>query len=94
MNKSDTIAAVILGAAAGVALLKFFNMGKEERSEFLSYIKDKTNHLLDDAEGTVERVEHYMDQIKAKDQGQVVDKLLVLKNMFKEFYGSEKHYLL
>ncbi len=94
MNKSDTIAAVILGAAAGVALLKFFNMSKEDRNEFLSYIKDKTNHLLDNAEGTVERVEHYMDQIKAKDQGQIVDKLFVLKNMFKEFYGSEKHYLL
>ncbi len=57
MNKSSTIAAMILGAAAGVALLRFFTMSKEERDEFLSYLKSKTNFLLDNAEDTVERVE-------------------------------------
>lgn len=94
MNKSNTIAAVILGAAAGVALLKFFSMPKEEKDAFLAHLKNTTNDLLDNAEDTVEKVEHYMGQIKAKGENQLVDKLYVLKNMFKDLYGSGQRYLL
>lgn len=94
MAKSNTIAAIILGASAGVALLKFFSMPKEERDAFLSHLKKRTNALLDDAEETVEKVEHFMDEIKIKGEDEWLDKLLVLKKMVKDLYGSEKHYLL
>ena len=94
MNQSNTIAAVILGAAAGVALIRFFNMPKEERDLFFSHLKNTTHHLLDDAEDTVEKVEHYMDEIKSKRENEWIDKLYILKKMFRELYGSEKHYLL
>lgn len=94
MTKTNTIAAIILGASAGVALLKFFSMPKEDREEFFSHIKTRTNILLDDAEETVEKVEHFMDEIKNKGENEWAEKLLVLKKMFKEFYGTEKHYLL
>lgn len=94
MAKSNTIAAIILGASAGVALLKFFSMPKEERDAFLSYLKKRTNALLDDAEETVEKVEHFMDEIKIKGEDEWIDKLLVFKKMVKDLYGSEKHYLL
>jgi hypothetical protein len=94
MNKSNTIAAVILGAAAGVALIRFFNMPKEKRDVFFSHLKNTTHSLLDDAEETVEKIEHYMDEIKSKGEDEWIDKLYILKRMFRELYGSEQHFLL
>ena len=94
MNKSNTIAAVILGAAAGVALIRFFNMPKEKRDAFFSHLKNTTHTLLDDAEETVEKVEHYMDEIKSKGENEWIDKLYILKRMFRDLYGSEQHFLL
>ncbi len=94
MNKSDTIAAIILGAAVGVALLKFFSMSKEEKDAFLSHLKNTTNDLLDDAENTVEKVEQYVVQFKGKGEKHLVDKLYVVRNMLKDFYGSGQRYLL
>jgi hypothetical protein len=94
MNKSNIIAAVILGAAAGVALIRFFNMPDEERARYFSHLKNTTHILLDDAEETVEKVEHYMDEIKSKEENEWIDKLYILKKMFKDLYGSEQHFLL
>ena len=94
MNKSNTVAAIILGAAAGVALIRFFSMPKEEREAFFSHLKNTTHGLLDDAEETVEKVEHFMGEIKSKGEDEWIDKLYILKKMFKELYGSERHYLL
>ncbi len=94
MANSNKIAALILGAAAGVALVKFFSMPKEEREEFYAHLKNQTHQLLDNAENTVEKVEHYMDEFKAKGENEWIDKLYILKKMFKNLYGSDKHYLL
>ena len=94
MNKSNTIAALILGAAAGVALISFFTMSKEERDAFSSHLKNTTHNLLDNAEETVEKVEHFMGEIKSKGEDEWIDKLYILKKMFRELYGSERHFLL
>ena len=94
MNKPNTVAAVILGAAVGVALIGFFNMSKEDRARYLSHLKNTTHQLLDDADDTVEKVEHYMADIKNKGENEWIDKLYILKRMFRDLYGSEKHYLL
>jgi hypothetical protein len=94
MAKTNKIAAIILGAAAGVALVKFFSMPKEEREQFYADIKSKTSELLENAEDTVEKVEHFMDEYKSKDENEWIDKLYILKKMFKSLYGSGKHYLL
>ena len=69
-------------------------MPKEDRDAFIDHLKIRTNALLDDAEQTVEKVERFMNEIKLKEEGEFIDKLLVLKRMFKDLYGSEKHYLL
>jgi gas vesicle protein len=94
MTKGNQVAAFILGAAAGVALVRFLSMPKEERQTFYDDLKKKTSQLLDNAEDTVEKVEHYMDEFKDKGEGEWIDKLFILKKMFRNFYGSEKHYLL
>ena len=94
MAKSTTIASLILGASIGFALLKFYNMSKEDREAFYDHLKNTTNDLLDDAETTVEKVEHYMDEIKLKGENKWVEKLYVLKKMFTDFYGTEGRYIL
>lgn len=94
MADKNKVAALILGAAAGLALVKFFSMPKEKREAFFERIKNRTHQLLDDAEETVEKVEHYMDEIKEQGKDEWIDKIYVLKKMFKNLYGSDKHYLL
>ncbi|MEO6221513.1 MAG: hypothetical protein ABIO81_13855 [Ginsengibacter sp.] len=93
MAKSSTIAAVILGASIGVALLKFYSLPKEERDAFFDHLKNKTDELLDNAEDTVEKVEHFMNEVKAKGEKEWIEKLYVVKKMFRDFYGTEKHFL-
>lgn len=94
MTNTNKVAALILGAAVGVALVKFFSMPKEEREEFYSHLKNTTHELLDNAEDTVEKVEHFMDEYNSKGKNEWIDKLYVVKKMFKNFYGSDRHYLL
>lgn len=89
MAKSSQIGAIILGAAAIVAILKFYDMPKAERDLFFSNLKNKTHDLLDDAESTVEKVEHYVAQLKSKSADEWVDKVHILRGMFKDLYGSE-----
>jgi gas vesicle protein len=94
MKRSNIIGGVILGAAAGVALVRFFSMSREDREDFYVHLKEATHELLDNAEQTVEKVEQYMDEIRYKGENEWIDKLYILKKMFRDFYGSEKHYLL
>ncbi len=94
MAKSNKVGAMILGAAAGVALVKFLSMPKYKREEFYAHLKNTTHRLLDNAEDTVEKVEHFMDEFKEKGEDEWIDKLYILKKMFKSLYGSDRHYLL
>ena len=87
MQKSNQIGAIILGAAAVLAIYKYTQMTKEERDEFFSAIKDKTQELLEDADNTVEKVQHYVAQIKDKQPDQWFDKLYLIRKMFSDFYG-------
>ena len=93
MSKSNTIGAVILGAAAGVAILKFFNMPEEEREEFYAHLKERADKLLEVTEGTIETIKSHFAQIDEKAKEEWVDKLLIAKNLLNELFGSAKKYL-
>jgi hypothetical protein len=94
MSKENTIGALILGAAVGVALLKFYSMPKEDKDEFISHLKNKAHDLLDDAEGTVERIKDHFAEIDSKQPNEWVDKMFVIKRMLGELFGSERRYLM
>ncbi len=94
MAKSSTIAAIIMGASIGVALLKFYSMPKEDRDAFFERIKKQTDYLLDNAEDTVEKVERFMGEIKTKNENELIEKAYVVKKMFQDLYGTGKSYLL
>lgn len=69
-------------------------MPKEERNDFYNFLKNKTRELLDNAEETVEKVDHYMDEFRDKGKDEWIDKIYILKKMFKNLYGSDKQFLL
>ena len=94
MTNTNKVAAVILGAAVGVAFVRFLKMPKEERDQLCEHIKIRTNELLDNAEETVEKVDQYIAQIESKGKNEWIDKLYLAKKMFKDFYGSNKNFLL
>lgn len=94
MTRNDKIAAFILGAAAAVAIVRYLKMPEEEKKEFVSHLKDRTNELLSNADQTVDQVNHFLGQYDAQSENAWVDKLYIIKKMFKDLYGSEKHTLL
>lgn len=93
MTKSNSVAAIVLGAAIGLTLIRFFTLSKEERDQVLSDIKHKTSDLLDDAEATVEKVKHYVEELKSKRPEEWTDKVFVIRNMLKDLYGAENRLL-
>jgi len=93
MTKSNSVAAIVLGAAIGLTLIRFFTLSKEERDQVLSDIKHKTSDLLDDAEATVEKVKHYVEELKSKRPEEWTDKIFVIRNMLKDLYGAENRLL-
>lgn len=93
MTKSNSVAAIVLGAAIGLTLIRFFNLSKEERDQVLTDIKHKTSDLLDDAEATVEKVKHYVEELKSKRPEEWTDKIFVIRNMLKDLYGAENRLL-
>lgn len=90
MTRNEKIAAIILGAAAAVAVYRFFSMPADEREEFFDHIKERTGELLDDADQTVNKVNSYLERYDHEEENAWVDKLYILKRMFKDLYTSEK----
>lgn len=94
MTKNDKIAMLILGAAATVAVIQFLNQPKEKKKEFVDYLKERTTELLDHTDDTVERVNGYLMDYDKQPVGAWVDKLYILKNMFRNLYKTEKKFFL
>lgn len=94
MSNTNKVAGLILGAAVGVALVRFFGMPKKDREEFCMHLKNKTSELLDNAEDTVEKVDQYINELESKGKDEWIDKIYILKKLFRDFYGSDKRYLL
>ena len=92
MNTKQIIGMALAGGAA-VVVYKLYNMPKERRSEMLDSLKKETLAFLEKAESSVDKVQHYMGQIREKGQDEWVDKAFIIKNMLSDFYkgkGEEK----
>jgi len=94
MSRNDKIALIIFGAAAALATYKLFEMTQEKRKEFFDHIKTRTSQLLDKTDDTVSRVNKFMDEYDAQGEDAWIDKAYILKKMFRDLFGSEKHFLL
>ena len=94
MSRSNTIGAIILGAAVGVALLKFYNMPEKDREDFYSHLKNRAHDLLDDVEGTVDTVKQHFAEIDRKPDEEWIEKFLVVKRLLSSLFGSERRFLI
>lgn len=89
MESKRNIGTIIFGAAAAWAVYSYLKMPKEEREELVDRIKSKASHLLEDADTTVEKVQHYVAQIKDTHPNEWFDKLYILRKMIREFFGND-----
>lgn len=80
----------LLATGAAIAVYKLSQMTKEERNEWLGKIKDETLNFLEKADVSMNKVNHYLSQVKEKNPDQWVDKIMVVKNMVSDFYQSAK----
>ena len=83
---SNRIEAIIFGAAIGVAILRYFNMSAEDKEQFMTRLKDRVSHLLEDTEGTIGKVKEHFEQIDNKDEW--VDKAIILKKLLTTLFGT------
>ena len=86
--EAKQVGALIFSAAAIYAAYRFFDLSKEERRQVISNIKTRTGDLLEDADNTVEKVQHYFTELKSTQPGNWIDKLYLLRKMFTDFYGK------
>jgi hypothetical protein len=89
MDNSNKISLVLLGAAVGVALIRFFNMTEKEREEFFKDLKQRVTELLSDTEGTIEHVKHHFALIDAKGKDEWVDKIMIFKRLLNTLFGQQ-----
>jgi hypothetical protein len=94
MTKSDKIGVILLGAAAGMALLKYYNMPYEEKQEFKAHLTNRAHDLLDEAEDTMDTVKQHFAEMDSKAPNAWVDKLFVFKRLLTTLFGSERRYLI
>ena len=90
MTNADKVTIVLLGAAVGVAIYRFFNLSDKEKQEFYDALKDRAQLLLKNTDETVETVKQYFTQIDAQPKGALADKLLIFKKMLTSLFGIEK----
>jgi hypothetical protein len=90
MANADKVTIVLLSAAVGVAIYRFFNLSDKEKKEFYDAIKDRAQLLLRNTDETVETVKQYVSQMDAQPKGALADKLLIGKKLLTALFGSEK----
>ncbi len=60
------IATFLLGAAAGIATMKYMSMSQEEKDKLAADLKDKANKVKDEAEKVMEKAKDYFEELKTK----------------------------
>jgi ElaB/YqjD/DUF883 family membrane-anchored ribosome-binding protein len=63
---SKHIATFILGAAAGLALMKYATMSDEEKEQFFNDVKDKADKFKGEAEEAFDQAKDYFEELKTK----------------------------
>ncbi len=63
---SKHIATFLLGAAAGIAAMKYMSMSQEEKDKLAGDLKDKANKVKDEAEKVMDKAKEYFEELKTK----------------------------
>ena len=63
---SKHIATFLLGAAAGVAALKYMNLSDEEKANLTATLKEKAESAKDKAEEGLDKLKEYFETLRSK----------------------------
>ena len=88
---AKNLATFILGAAAGVAAHKYLQ--SEEGEKLLEDLKTKANNLKSDAEGAIDKVPEYFEELKTKGadtlKSNFPDAEAFFKDLYEKFAGGK-----
>lgn len=90
MNRPSKIGGVLVTAAVAFAVYKYLQLEKEEKEELLDNLKEKANHLINNSSEALDKVQKYMSEVKEKEEDEILDKIVIIKNMLFDIFGSKK----
>ena len=90
MSKSSKVGGVLVTAVVAFAVYKFMQLDKEEKEELFDNIKNKASHLVNNSGDALDKVQKYMSEIKEKEEDEILDKVVIIKNMIFDIFGSKK----
>ncbi len=82
------IGMIVTGAVAGYALYRYYNLPKEKREKLLSDAKHSFDDLIHGASETVEKLEHYVEDLGLSEQWK--SKLSTIRGLFSDLYREKK----
>lgn len=90
MSKASKVGGVIVTAAIALAVYKYMQLEKDEKDELCNKIKDKANNLMNNSSEILDKVQNYVAELKEKEEDEVLDKIVIMKNMLFDIFGSKK----
>ena len=90
MSKTSKVGGVLVTAAVAFAVYKYMKLDKEEKDELCDKIKDKANHFMTNSSEILDKVQNYVSELKEKEEDEILDKIVIMKNMLFDIFGSKK----
>jgi len=90
MTKETKLAGLLITGAVAYAAYRYFKLPEEEREELVSNIKSKANKVLNKTSEILDTVQDYMSELKEKEEDEVLDKVVVVKNMLFDIFGGKQ----
>ena len=87
---SKHIATYLLGAAAGLAIHKYATMSDEEKQKMADSIKEKANHLKDEAESGFEKMKDYFEELRSKGGDALKEHLADAEKMINDLFNKKE----
>ncbi len=87
---SKHIATFLLGAAAGLAAMKYMNMTEEEKEKLTADLKDKANKVKEEAEGVMEKAKDYFEELKTKGSESFKEHFAEAEKMMNDLFKKQE----
>lgn len=93
MVSTKHLATFLLGAAAGVAFMKYKSMSDEEKEALHSNLKNKADQVKNEAVDAMDKLKDYFEELKSKGGDALKEHMAeaenILNDLFKNKGGKE-----
>lgn len=91
MVNNKHIATFILGALAGLAAGKYASMSEEEKEKMISSLKEKANHLKEDAVKSAEQARDYFSELTTKGTDAIKEHFPDAEKWMQDIFGKKEN---